>query len=99
MSGSLKVREARADAHPTRQVAFRKLIAPGGPLEGRSLEDCQQCYEHLWQNRVAYFGHAARRSKSAELSPPRRRSSASSQDFTWSPHAADAAARRGSQGR
>ena len=38
------------------QKQFAKLIGHGRPLAGRSIEDCQQCYDHLARSRIAYFG-------------------------------------------
>ena len=43
--------------HPEhRQLVYTRLIRSNMPLEGRTLSECEECYEHIQANRIAYFG-------------------------------------------
>jgi hypothetical protein len=60
------------------QKEFAQLIRHGRPLEGRTVEECQQCCEHLLRTRVAFFGSSFSRRASSNGSFSSRVSFASS---------------------
>ena len=39
-----------------RQLVYTKLLRSDALLEGRTLSECEECYEHIQANRIAYFG-------------------------------------------
>ncbi len=39
-----------------RHLVFCDLIRPHKPLDGKKLSECEECYEHIKANRIAYFG-------------------------------------------